>query len=141
MQTFTLSGRANHGISGRFFYQMREEQGVQPPGLTLTRSSGSCRDFAALFMEACRQRLDPRLGRGLPARRGVEGIRSPQRPGDRHIAVTVARYPEAVPPVAGSFIGPPGLLPSLSGASHRARGVSAVHEIENISLAYPPDCA
>jgi len=33
---------------------MREEPGVQPPAQTLAHNSGSCRDFAALFMEACR---------------------------------------------------------------------------------------
>ncbi len=55
MPTFTLPNRMNGEIAGRFLYQLREEQGVQPPALTLARGSGSCRDFAALFMEACRQ--------------------------------------------------------------------------------------
>ena len=54
MQTFTLLDRVNREILGRFFYQMREEPGVQPPSQTLACNSGSCRDFAALFMEACR---------------------------------------------------------------------------------------
>jgi transglutaminase-like putative cysteine protease len=34
--------------------------------------------------------------------------------GNRHIAVAVARHPEAVPPVAGSYLGPSGQLPALS---------------------------
>jgi transglutaminase-like putative cysteine protease len=34
--------------------------------------------------------------------------------GNRHIAVAVARHPEAVPPVAGSYLGPPGQRPLLS---------------------------
>ena len=34
--------------------------------------------------------------------------------GNRHIAVAVARHPEAVPPVAGSYRGPSGECPSLS---------------------------
>ena len=34
--------------------------------------------------------------------------------GNRHIATAVARHPEAVPPVAGSYMGPPNLSPILS---------------------------
>jgi len=33
--------------------------------------------------------------------------------GNRHIAVAVARHPEAVPPVAGSYVGPTGVGPVL----------------------------
>lgn len=35
-------------------YRRREEEGVQTPGETLTSHSGTCRDFAFLFMEAAR---------------------------------------------------------------------------------------
>jgi transglutaminase-like putative cysteine protease len=137
LETFTLLDRMNREIASRFFYQMREEQGVQPPALTLARNSGSCRDFAALFMEACRYLgLASRFVSGylytaateagnasthawaevyLPGA-GWKGFdpTSGEVTGNRHIAVAVARHPEAVPPVAGSFIGPPGLLPLLS---------------------------
>jgi transglutaminase-like putative cysteine protease len=137
LETFTLLDRMNREIASRFFYQMREEQGVQPPALTLARNSGSCRDFAALFMEACRHLgLASRFVSGylyaaateagnasthawaevyLPGA-GWKGFdpTSGEVTGNRHIAVAVARHPEAVPPVAGSFIGPPGLLPLLS---------------------------
>ncbi|MFN2147036.1 MAG: transglutaminase-like domain-containing protein [Anaerolineales bacterium] len=44
----------NREIAGRFEYRVREEQGVQRPARTLAHNGGSCRDFAALFMEACR---------------------------------------------------------------------------------------
>ena len=54
LQTLTLLDRMNREIAGHFAYQVREEPGVQPPAQTLARNSGSCRDFAALFMEACR---------------------------------------------------------------------------------------
>lgn len=37
-----------------FAYRRREEQGVQTPGQTLATRSGTCRDFAFLFMEAAR---------------------------------------------------------------------------------------
>ena len=137
LQTFTLLDRVNRGIAGRFFYQMREEPGVQPPALTLARSSGSCRDFAALFMEACRHLgLASRFVSGylyaaateagnasthawaevyLPGA-GWKGFdpTSGEVTGNRHIAVAVARHPEAVPPVAGDYIGPSGLRPGLS---------------------------
>ncbi len=137
MQTFTLLDHVNRGIAGQFFYQVREEQGVQPPALTLARNSGSCRDFAALFMEACRHLgLASRFVSGylyaeateagnasthawaevyLPGA-GWKGFdpTSGEVTGNRHIAVAVAHHPEVVPPVAGSFVGPSGLLPSLS---------------------------
>ena len=98
VETFTLLDRMNREVAGRFSYQLREEPGVQPPALTLARGSGSCRDFAALLMEACRhlglasrfvsrerreQCFDPCLGGGLPARRRLEGVRPHQRRGDR----------------------------------------------------------
>ena len=137
MQTFTLLDRVNHEILGRFFYQMREEPGVQPPAQTLAHNSGSCRDFAALFMEACRHLgLASRFVSGylytsnldtgnasthawaevyLPGA-GWKGFdpTSGEVTGNRHIAVAVARHPEAVPPVAGSYIGPSGQPPALS---------------------------
>lgn len=137
MQTFTLLDQVNRQISDRFFYQLREEPGVQSPTLTLTRNSGSCRDFAALFMEACRcLGLASRFVSGylftpdfddnnasthawaevyLPGA-GWKGFdpTSGEVVGDRHIATAVARHPEAVPPVAGSFIGSPSQQPRLS---------------------------
>ena len=110
---------------------MREEPGVQPAAVTLSSGTGSCRDFAFLFMEAARRM-------GL-ASRFVSGYLHTQPPpadfgsthawaevylpgggwkgfdptsgeivGKNHIAVAVARLPESVPPVSGSFIGPPG---------------------------------
>lgn len=126
--TFTLLDRINHGIASGFTYHIREEQGVQSPGETLSRVSGSCRDFAALFIEACRQLgLASRFVSGylftwagdaenasthawaevyLPGA-GWKGFdpTSGEVTGDRHIAVAVARHPESVPPVAGDFIG------------------------------------
>ncbi len=137
MQTFTLLDRMNREISGRFLYQMREEPGVQPPAQTLAHNSGSCRDFAALFMEACRHLgLASRFVSGYlytpdivagnasthawaevylpgPGWKGFDPT-SGEVTGDRHIAVAVARHPEAVPPVAGSYIGPGGQRPLLS---------------------------
>ncbi|KAF0101523.1 MAG: transglutaminase domain-containing protein [bacterium] len=136
LQTFTLLDQMNRHIAGRFVYQMREEPGVQSPALTLARNSGSCRDFAALFMEACRcLGLASRFVSGylftsdidagnasthawaevyLPGAgwRGFDPTAG-EVVGNRHIATAVARHPEAVPPVAGSFIGPGGTSPML----------------------------
>lgn len=136
-ETFTLLDQMNRRIAGQFYYLMREEPGVQPPALTLSRNSGSCRDFAALYMEACRcLGLASRFVSGylftsdfdtgmasthawaevyLPGA-GWKGFdpTSGEVAGNRHIATAVARHPEAVPPVAGSFIGPGGWQPRLN---------------------------
>jgi transglutaminase-like putative cysteine protease len=137
IQTFTLLDRMNHEIAARFVYRMREEPGVQSPARTLALNSGSCRDLAALFMEACRHLgLASRFVSGylyLPAIEagnaathawaevylpgaGWKGFdpTSGELVGSRHIAAAVARHPEAVPPVAGSYLGPPGQSPLLS---------------------------
>jgi transglutaminase-like putative cysteine protease len=45
----------NQAIHDRFAYRRRDEQGVQTPGQTIAGGSGTCRDFAFLFMEAARQ--------------------------------------------------------------------------------------
>lgn len=134
MQTFTLLDQLNHEIAARFSYRMREEPGVQSPVATLALASGSCRDFTTLFIEACR-------GIGLASRfvsgylhapvleagnasthawaevyfpgAGWKGFdpTSGEVAGNRHIATAVARHPEAVPPVAGDYIGPAGQRP------------------------------
>jgi transglutaminase-like putative cysteine protease len=133
-ETFVLLDRMNRDIAARLRYQVREAPGVQAPGVTLARGSGSCRDFAALFMEGCRQLgLASRFVSGyldisasgtgdatthawaevyLPGA-GWKGFdpTGGVLAGNGHIPVAVARHPEAVPPVAGSFVGPAGLRP------------------------------
>ncbi len=129
MQTFAMLVRLNQTISNQFRYQMREEAGVQSPAQTLAQRSGSCRDYATLFIEACRcLGMASRFVSGylhapateagnatthawveiyLPGT-GWKGFdpTSGEVTGNRHIAVAVARDPETVPPVSGSFIGP-----------------------------------
>jgi transglutaminase-like putative cysteine protease len=136
-QTFALLDRVNREISSSFSYQAREEPGVQSPATTLTQRSGSCRDFTALFIEACRHLgLASRFVSGYlfiwgqePANASTHAWAEVYLPGagwkgfdstsgevtgDRHIAVAVARHPEAVPPVAGDYIGRPDQRPFLN---------------------------
>ena len=128
VQTYTLLQRLGSHINQTLSYQIREEPGVQTPRQTLSKNSGSCRDFALLFMEAARcLGLAARFVSGylhsppsvtdygathawaevyLPGA-GWKGFdpTSGEIVGSDHIAVAVARLPESVPPVAGSFIG------------------------------------
>lgn len=131
IETYTLLQRIASHIQQTLTYQLREEPGVQTVAATLGRGSGSCRDSAFLFMEAARSL-------GLAARFVSGYLNAPPTTinfgathawaevflpgagwkgfdpsigkivGADHIAVAVARLPESVPPVAGTFIGPPG---------------------------------
>jgi transglutaminase-like putative cysteine protease len=131
IQTYTLLQRMSTHINQALLYKIREEPGVQTASDTLSRGSGSCRDFAYLFMEAARHLgLASRFVSGylhappstanfgathawpevyLPGA-GWKGFdpTSGEIVGNNHIAVAVARLPESVPPIAGSFIGPVG---------------------------------
>jgi transglutaminase-like putative cysteine protease len=137
IETFTLLSQLNCSIANTFTYRMREEEGVQSPATTLTLASGSCRDFAALFIEACRYMgLASRFVSGYlhlpdnetgnasthawaevylpgPGWKGFDPT-SGLVTGNQHIPVAVARHPEAVPPVCGSFVGPSGPRPALT---------------------------
>lgn len=131
IQTYALLQRLASHIQQTVSYQLREEPGVQVAAETLSRRTGSCRDSAFLFMEGAR-----RLG--LASRFVSGYLNSPPSAltlgathawaevflpgagwkgfdptlgavvGTDHFSVAVARLPESVPPVAGSFIGPPG---------------------------------
>ena len=130
-KTFALLQRLNAHIHQSLTYRVREEPGVQTPAETLALGTGSCRDWAYLFMEAARRF-------GLAARFVSGYLNTPPSStnygathawaevflpgagwkgfdpttglvvGADHIAVAVARLPESVPPVEGSFVGPPG---------------------------------
>lgn len=54
-QSLELLTQLNSRIHERFTYQRRDEEGVQDPDETISLGSGSCRDFARFFTEACRQ--------------------------------------------------------------------------------------
>ena len=131
LQTYALLERIIRRINQSFGYQLREEPGVQSAVDTLTRGTGSCRDFANLLMCTARSL-------GLAARFVSGYLHAPPSPNDfgathawaeiylpgpgwkgfdptigqvvgsEHIPVAVARSPESVPPVEGSYRGPVG---------------------------------
>jgi len=136
VQTYALLARLCAGINQSLTYQIREEPGVQSAVETLARGAGSCRDFANLFMESARfLGLAARFVSGYlhaPFEDGRSGSThawsevylpgagwkgfdptSGEIVGSRHIAVAVARMPEAVSPVSGSFFGPVGAALSV----------------------------
>ena len=137
IETYALLDRMNRAVVDHFTYVRREEPGVQPPNKTLAQRSGSCRDYAALFIEACRYLgLASRFVSGYlhasateagnaathawaevylpgPGWKGFDPTIG-EVTGARHIAVAVARHPESVPPVSGNFTGPNDALPTLS---------------------------
>lgn len=131
IQTYSLLQCLSSHIHQTLVYQIREEPGVQTPADTLARGGGSCRDYANLFMEASRHLgLAARFVSGylhaepssanygathawaevfIPGA-GWKGFDPTIGAivGADHFAVAVARLPESVPPIAGSFVGPPG---------------------------------
>jgi transglutaminase-like putative cysteine protease len=127
IQTYTLLQDLTRYINQTFSYQVREEPGVQSPAQTLASGTGSCRDFAMLFMAAARSLglaarfvsgyLHDPLSNGPGSTHAWAEVYLPGAGwkgfdptggimvGSDHIPVAVARLPESVPPVAGSFRG------------------------------------
>lgn len=52
--TLSLLKDLSAGIARNFTYEVREDEGTQSPVETIDRQQGSCRDFAALFVDAVR---------------------------------------------------------------------------------------
>lgn len=52
--TLSLLKDLGAGVAGALTYREREEEGAQPPLVSLDLAEGSCRDFAVLFAEAAR---------------------------------------------------------------------------------------
>lgn len=131
IQTYALLERLCVGINQTLTYKMREEPGVQTAHETLWRGTGSCRDFANLFMAAARllglaarfvsgYLHAPTSGWNFGATHAWTEVYLPgagwkgfdptigEIVGSKHIAVAVARSAESVSPVAGSYFGAPG---------------------------------
>lgn len=130
-ETLALLLRINQEIFHRMTYRKREEEGVQSPEKTLSCGTGSCRDFAYLFMilaqelgfaarfvsgyvytdystdrsgstHAWAEVFIPGAGwKGFDPTFGI-------LVGAEHISVAVARRPELVPPIAGDYYGSKG---------------------------------
>lgn len=136
--TLDLLSAINLAIREDFTYQARFEEGTQTPAETLKLRTGTCRDFALLFMETVRElgfaaqfvtgylytpQLDPLaegdfLGAGathawaavyLPGAGWIDFDPTNALIGTDHLVrVAVARDPRQAVPVAGSFNGLPG---------------------------------
>lgn len=129
MEFFTA---VNKSVPLFFSYIPREEPGVQSPGETLKKRSGSCRDFALLLMEAARQLgvaarfVSGYLCRALGdetagvAQDSTHAWAEVYLPGagwkgfdptsgtlaaDLHVRTSVARVPDQANPITGSFSG------------------------------------
>lgn len=128
IQTYVLLHKLSAYIHQTLMYKSREEPGVQTAQETLTLGSGSCRDFALLFMEAVKcLGLASRFVSGYlhaPLMSSLIGSTHAWAEvyipgagwkgfdptigdiaGTDHIAVAVARLAESVPPIAGSYSG------------------------------------
>jgi transglutaminase-like putative cysteine protease len=131
-RTLDMLEAMTHAIKAEFTYAAREAEGTQSAAETLTRGSGTCRDFAVLMMEAVRSL-------GLAAR-FVTGYlydgdaSAPQGGGATHawcavylpgagwveydptnglvagtnlIRIGVTRTPEQASPISGGYVGDP----------------------------------
>jgi len=128
IETYVLLDNINKAIAKQIAYRVRETPGVQSPAKTLRRKTGSCRDMATLFIEACRHL-------GLAARfiSGYQYVKDlPIDAGSTHawseiyipgagwkgfdsttgklvdsnyIPIAVSPHSEAVPPISGAFSG------------------------------------
>lgn len=131
--TLTLLKAINASIAPQYAYVAREEEGTQSPAETIRLGSGSCRDFASLFIEAVRS-----LGFGARAVSGYiqdDPEASAEQHGTTHawaevylpcagwitfdpthsrvggaglIPIAVARNIDQIAPIQGSFTGNPG---------------------------------
>jgi transglutaminase-like putative cysteine protease len=127
--TLSLLKDLNAGILGPVAYRIRDEEGTQTPLETLALASGSCRDIAALFIEAARH-----LGLGARAVSGYLFDPQAEGPGSTHawaevylpgagwvafdpthrrlggaslIPIATARSNRQIMPITGGYLGSP----------------------------------
>lgn len=127
VETSELLSRLNTRIYEQLRYAARDDPGVQLPHVTLSKGTGSCRDYAVLMMEAARHwgfgaRFVTgyiQMGEGqhgathawtevyLPGAgwRGFDPTNN-KLVGSEHISVAVARGQEKAAPISGSWEGP-----------------------------------
>jgi transglutaminase-like putative cysteine protease len=127
--TFELLQQLNLQIYRSFRFQRRERKGVLSPAETLENNGGSCRDFATLFMEACRfLGLAARFVSGymyspdIQGRMSMHGWAEVYLPGagwigfdpswglladSYYFPVATSRHSEHAPPISGTYFGTP----------------------------------
>ena len=128
IQTYSLLQCIAETIFSEMTYCVRNEPGVQSASETLDKQSGSCRDFASLFMEAARclglaarfvsgYLHAPLMSQEIGTTHAWAEVYLPgagwkgwdpttgKVAGQDHVAVAVARLPESVPPIGGSYKG------------------------------------
>ena len=128
IQTYTLLQNLTAHIYTTFTYKMREEPGVQTVQETLSLGSGSCRDFALLFMEAVKclglasrfvsgYLYAPLMSSQVGSTHAWAEVYIPgvgwkgfdptigNIVGMDHIPVAVSRLAESVPPIQGTYAG------------------------------------
>jgi len=136
--TMKLLRAMTHGIRDQFTYSRRVEKGVQSPDETLSKRSGSCRDFAVLMIEGLRAlgiasrfvsgyifMPDASSGDGggathawvqayLPGAGWIDFDPTNRIVGNRNlIRVGVAWTPDQVLPLSGTYMGPPEAFQSM----------------------------
>lgn len=112
--TLSLLKQLNAGVPAAVAYKSRDEEGTQPAAETLRLASGSCRDLAALFIDAVRS-----LGFGARAVSGYLPVSSPLA----STAATTHAWAEVFLPGAGwiafdpthARMGSDGLIPIAVG--------------------------
>lgn len=136
MPTYDLLAKLNSAIKNEFAYNARYEEGTQSPIETLETKSGTCRDFALLFIEAVRSLgfgarfitgylYDPALD---GAQGGIQGAGATHAwadvylpgagwveydptngliAGDNLIRIAVTRDPSQALPISGTFTAKP----------------------------------
>ena len=128
IETMALLQKLNLHIHQNFEYIRRDTHGVQHPVETLDRNSGSCRDFATLFIEACRcWGLAARFVSGYMLSEATRAGGATTQAwaevylpgvgwkgfdptlgvmvGSQHLTVAVSRHPEGSAPISGSYFG------------------------------------
>lgn len=143
VDTLELLKTLNAAIQDRFTYNARYEEGTQPPVKTLAVRSGTCRDFALLFIEAVRElgfaarfvtgylytpHLDLSLEQEFRGAGATHAWAEVYLPGagwiafdptnalvgtDHLVRVAVVRDPRQASPIVGTFSGSPSAFLSM----------------------------
>lgn len=140
--TMSLLGDLNNGVLGDITYRVRDEEGTQTPAETLALRSGSCRDIAALFIEAARHLgfgaravsgylIDLEQAEGdagsthawaevyLPGAGWIAFDPTHRRMGSGHLVpVAFARRNRQIMPVTGGYLGAPEDFMAMDVAVH-----------------------